>query len=78
MSIIVNKGPSSSVTITQPAEKVVTSTDVQRTVTAITKGPKGDKGDQGIQGIQGPKGDPGVVVQAIPPSDTTLIWVDNS
>lgn len=62
MSVIVNKGQQTSVTITQPANNVVTTTDVQRTVTAATKGPKGDTGAQGPtgpQGITGPQGPQG-------------------
>lgn len=41
-------------------------------------GPKGDPGDDGATGTQGAPGEPGVAVQATPPIETDILWLDTT
>lgn len=85
MTINISKSSSGGISVTQnnvgsvdvscETNSLVVTKSNKELITVIDKGPKGDVGPAGPVG---PTGDPGVVVQPTPPSDTTLIWVDNS
>lgn len=76
---ITNKG-NGKVSITKSSEKVISTENVQETVTVKggARGETGPQGPQGIQGIQGETGEPGIVQGATPPVDTDVLWADTT